>query len=131
MLKPKTVRRVCKTHGEVDFYLENRGFYRCLFCRRSRTIAWRKKSRAKLLELFGNKCEICGYNRYCGALEFHHIYPEDKEFALSGAGQTLSFGRMLAEARKCILVCANCHREIEAGILEIPQELLDRVSKPS
>ena len=38
-----------------------------------------------------------------------------KEFALSPEGVTRSLERARAEARKCVLLCANCHAEVEAG----------------
>ena len=60
----------------------------------------------------GNKCERCGYDRCADALEFHHLDPSAKEFNLSGKGQTLGWERVKTELDKCIMVCANCHREI-------------------
>src|SRR5579863_5528237 len=77
---------------------------------------WRKNKIRKLKELFGGKCSICGYNRCWRALEFHHTNPEDKSFAICSEGLTYSWARLLAEAKKCILICANCHREVEDGL---------------
>ena len=51
------------------------------------------------------------------ALEFHHIDPGAKTFALSQRGVTLSLESMRAEARKCVLLCSNCHAEVEAGVV--------------
>jgi hypothetical protein len=31
-----------------------------------------------------------------------------------------SLGAYRAEAKKCVLVCANCHGEIEAGLISSP-----------
>jgi hypothetical protein len=31
----------------------------------------------------GGKCQCCGYNKYIGALEFHHVDPEQKDFGVS------------------------------------------------
>lgn len=70
----------------------------------------RKQNKVLLVEYKGGKCEICGYNKNIAALEFHHLDPSQKEFALTG--NTYSLERQKAEADKCILVCANCHREI-------------------
>jgi cytochrome c553 len=48
-------------------------------------------------------------------LHFHHLDPAEKSFAMSMAsGKSLADYR--EEARKCLLVCANCHGEIEAGL---------------
>lgn len=36
--------------------------------------AWRRATKAKLVEGFGGKCNRCGYDKYAGAMDFHHIY---------------------------------------------------------
>jgi len=64
-------------------------------------------------------CQICGYNRYPGALELHHINGK-KGFGISDKGYTRSWKKVKAELDKCVLVCANCHREIEAGVMQLP-----------
>ena len=71
----------------------------------------RKRLKKQALEHKGNKCESCGYNRCSEALEFHHNNPEEKEFALSQTGNTYSWERIKNELDKCVLLCANCHRE--------------------
>ena len=45
-----------------------------------------------------------------------------KNFSLSHEGVTRSLERAREEARKCVLLCANCHAEVEAGVrvLEAP-----------
>ena len=59
----------------------------------------------------GNKCCICGYDKSISALEFHHIDPQNKKYQLS-SGNCHKLQDDLEEAKKCILVCSNCHREI-------------------
>ena len=66
----------------------------------------------KVIELMGNKCSRCGYCRNHSALEFHHLDPSIKEFDWSKM-RLMSWNKILKEIDKCILVCANCHREIE------------------
>lgn len=62
---------------------------------------------------------LCGYDRCVVALHFHHVDPELKSFPMSTAsGKALDSYR--EEMRKCVLVCANCHCEIEAGIVSSP-----------
>jgi len=75
-----------------------------------------------LIEYKGGKCAICGYKKYAGSLDLHHVNETDKEFSLSTEGLTRSWERTKAEADKCILVCANCHREIHAGVTQLPKE---------
>ena len=65
---------------------------------------------------------ICGYDRYLGALDFHHLDPNKKSFGLSKKGLTHSWEKIKSEIDKCILVCANCHRELHAGITQLPGE---------
>lgn len=71
------------------------------------------------VNLKGGKCQICGYNRYQGALDLHHVNGK-KEFGIGDKGYTRSWKKIRAEIEKCILVCANCHREIEGGFIELP-----------
>lgn len=72
----------------------------------------RRKVKQMAIEYKGGKCQICGYNKYQGALEFHHINGK-KEFGIGDKGYTRSWESTKSELDKCILVCANCHREIE------------------
>lgn len=65
----------------------------------------------------GGKCALCGYDRCNSALEFHHINPQEKDFQLS-SGSTRSLNRDFVEARKCILLCSNCHREVHNGFYD-------------
>ena len=83
----------------------------------------RKKLREQAVEYKGGKCMFCGYDRYLGALDFHHLNSEDKEFGISKDGITRSWKRVKKELDKCILVCSNCHREVHAGILQLPVEI--------
>ena len=71
----------------------------------------RKTLKEKLVEYKGGKCEKCGYDKCITALEFHHLDPNEKEFGI-GCNGVLSFEKCKKEVDKCILVCANCHREI-------------------
>jgi len=79
----------------------------------------RRKIKALAIAYKGGQCQICGYNRCPGALELHHINGK-KEFGISDKGYTRSWKKVKAELDKCILVCANCHREIEAGVTQLP-----------
>ena len=83
-----------------------------------------KNRKQNLISVFDNKCCICGFNSYPEALDFHHVNPEEKEFPLS-SNVMKSLEKQLKEAKKCILVCANCHRGIHAGYIEIPKNYKD------
>lgn len=76
-----------------------------------------KKKKQRLVNALGGKCCLCGYNKCLSALQFHHTDPNQKDFAISDNAH-MAFEKALEEAKKCILVCANCHREIHAGLIE-------------
>ena len=84
----------------------------------------RKKLKEMAIELKGSRCQFCGYKRCSSALEFHHIDEKTKKFDLSTRGLTRSWSKIKEELNKCILVCANCHREIHSGLLQLPRETL-------
>ena len=86
----------------------------CKECDTSELRKRRTERKRKLVEYFGGECRICRYKKHFGALEFHHVDPAKKDLNMSG---THSFLKMLKEAKKCLLVCSNCHREIHAGVL--------------
>ena len=67
-----------------------------------------------MIEEAGGRCLLCGHDRKMAALQFHHVDPTTKLFTLRN-GDTRSLKRMRAEAAKCILLCANCHAEVESG----------------
>ena len=83
----------------------------------------RKKLKLLAVEYLGSKCMLCGYSKCIEALEFHHLY--DKKFGLSSRGITRSWNSIKEELNKCILVCANCHREIHAGLVQLPSVRMD------
>ena len=79
---------------------------------------YRQKRKTDLIYIMGGKCQICGYNKCEAALEFHHCNSNEKDFNLSN-GNCRSLEKDLREARKCILLCANCHREVEYNNLKL------------
>lgn len=87
-------------------------------CRNTANVTnWRRRAKQKLVEMFGGKCSKCGYNKCLAALSFHHL--RDKKFGLSLSNIT-NFKRLVEEAKKCVLLCANCHMEEHHGI-DVPQ----------
>jgi len=84
-------------------------------------IARRYELKRKLVEAAGGKCSRCGYDKSIYALDFHHTQP-DKEAQVSAlifraaAGSEAQLRAALAEAKKCVLLCANCHREEHATL---------------
>ena len=77
----------------------------------------RKKLKEMAVKLKGGKCQLCGYNRYIGALDFHHLegsvkHPKYKcmRHFLAALGKDA----FLKEIVGCKLVCSNCHRELHS-----------------
>lgn len=110
----------CSRHGETEFVLEGRGRYRCKRCRVEAVVRHRRKIKAELVREAGGRCCICGYDRYVGALEFHHLDPSAKLHEVSRYGVTLSLAAAREEASKCVLLCSNCHAEVERGVIALP-----------
>jgi len=50
----------------------------------------RKKLKQLAIAYKGGKCQFCGYNSCCWALEFHHMNPNEKDFSLASSGVTRS-----------------------------------------
>jgi hypothetical protein len=78
--------------------------------------------KAECVEYKGGKCQVCGYSRYFGSMDFHHTDPKKKDFSISN----MRFGYKVTqgvkdELDKCVLVCCRCHREIGAGLTECPK----------
>lgn len=84
--------------------------------------AWTTKVKKNLAECFDSKCGICGYNKTVLALDFHHINPNDKKFGIS-TWKIKKWDRVVEEAKKCVLLCSNCHREIHGNITSMPDNI--------
>ncbi len=84
----------------------------------------RKQIREKAIAYKGGRCEICGYKRCPEAMEFHHTNNNEKDFGISEKGYTRSWKKVKAELDKCVMLCANCHREVHAGSLQLPREIV-------
>jgi hypothetical protein len=123
------ITMACPEHGDTEFVLEGRGYFRCKLCRMEGVARRRRKVKAILVADAGGSCCICGYDRHAGALEFHHVDRANKRLEISQSG-ALSLATLRAEARKCVLVCSNCHAEVEAGVTQLPGTVLSSSSGP-
>jgi hypothetical protein len=87
-------------------------------CKKCTTILKIKKQREnkqKCVDYLGGECIVCKYKKSINSLHFHHLDPSIKEFTI-GETHSRSFETIIKELDKCILVCANCHGEIHAGL---------------
>jgi len=77
-----------------------------------------ERIRNKVIDIVGDRCLVCGYNRACRNICFHHVDAEDKLFNLSMREVTgLAWKRVIKEIRKCIPLCMNCHGEVHGGLI--------------
>lgn len=85
---------------------------------------WRRNTKRRLIEGFGGKCCCCGYNRCMGSLDFHHLDGDEKESLISTliTKHISAWEKIVKEVVKCVLVCKNCHGEINAGLRKIPKK---------
>ena len=116
--------RNCRRHGPTEFALvgsERRP--RCKICRSEAVARRRRKVKQLLIEEAGGRCQLCGYDECIASLEFHHLDPKAKSFGVAQRGITRSIERVRAEAKKCILLCANCHAAVEVGVKKLPVKL--------
>lgn len=127
MKTEKTCRRCNMTYPLTTEYFYSNGYTPSgtkkwkPTCKQCENVERKESFDKILLEVYPIlECQLCGYSRCIEALEFHHKDSSEKDFNISQA-RTSRRNRsvVLSELKKCILVCANCHREIHYGIREI------------
>jgi transposase len=111
------INRTCVHHGDTEFVIDYSGCYRCRKCRVAHVTKRRRRVKEILVREAGGRCSVCGYDRYVGALEFHHLDRAAKQLSIAGYGTTVSLEALRTEAKKCVLLCSNCHAEVEAGLV--------------
>jgi hypothetical protein len=115
--------RECRRHGMTEFGQYSAGAggrrWRCKRCVGEAVTRRHQALRRTLIAEAGGACALCGYDRCVVSLHFHHVDPGTKQFEM-----TVSTGKSIAtyreEARKCVLLCSNCHGEVEAGLVQSP-----------
>lgn len=99
---------------------------------------WRKRLKSNIVKGFGGGCAVCKIQWEPEIYDIHHLDPTTKKFTI---GQVMSkpqkFEVIKEELKKCVLLCAYCHRLVHAGKLEMPKkipsfnpDLMDAVLKP-
>lgn len=61
-------------------------------------------------------CVVCK-EQYIKCLEFHHLDRNKKDFTVSSKLHNSSFGIILKEAERCVILCANCHRKVHDNMI--------------
>lgn len=122
---------ICARHGATTFIRGRGGGYRCGKCRSGAVTRRRRRVKELLVAEAGGRCSLCGYDGCLSALEFHHVEPGEKRFAMSHRGVARSLARARAEAEKCVLLCSNCHAEVEAGAVALDATVDARLECPA
>lgn len=113
------MKKNCSKHGFTEYVANGNNQFRCRKCKAEAIVRWRQRTKQRAIAYLGGKCNICDYNKCVYALEFHHRDPKQKSFGISSSGSTRAWARVKKELDKCVLLCANCHREVEAGVAKI------------
>ncbi len=113
--------KICKENKHYTLFYGNKdkSFPYCKSCESSRVKIQQRDFKQKCISYKGGKCQNCGYNKCNAALEFHHLEPEHKDFSISHFNKRswdLNKELVMIELDKCILLCANCHREIHTSM---------------
>lgn len=111
----------CGNEKEVQTsHLRNGSIQSCGHCKKSHTVVtFRRRIKIALVEANGHKCACCGLVDHPSLYDFHHINPEQKSFGLSNASTTRAKSAYAQEAKKCVMLCSNCHRRIENNLITL------------
>ena len=87
-----------------------------------KVVDFRVRIKKALVEANNHKCAYCGLVDEYVVYDFHHLNPLKKSFGIGSNSTTHSKQAYADEAKKCVMLCANCHRKVEKGF--IPQDNL-------
>lgn len=92
--------------------------------RRSENVkAWRKRTKSRMVSSFGAECGRCKNQFPPELYDFHHLDPSTKKFNLGAVrASARSWSSIVEELKKCVMLCANCHRGVETGLYSIPKD---------
>ena len=107
-----------------NFYTSKNGDIHgwCKPCNNKTTYQKQLDRKIECVNYKGGKCIVCGYNRYIGSLDFHHLNPEEKEFNIAQL-RSYSLTQLTKELDKCVLLCRNCHGEVHHGLIDLKEHI--------
>ncbi len=104
----------------LEFFYKNGRWLRghCRKCQNRLSVIyttnWRKRTKLRIIAMMGGSCGSCGYNKCSAALDLHH--KGNKEYLISYMiKKHMAWQKILKEAKKCRLLCKNCHTEFHSG----------------
>jgi hypothetical protein len=105
----------CQSFFDLSFFYQRRGkiggSVYCKNCTSAQTVERQKRFKIECVTYKGGCCQSCNYSKSLSALEFHHIDKGEKDFEISRAKLKTFNDSIKKELDKCVLLCANCHRE--------------------
>ena len=102
-------RRQALRRGSAKHYANNR--QKVL----ATTLKNKKQNKKKWMEFKSTlACKFCGEN-HPAALDFHHEDPSQKDREVSYFVKNYQYKRAMEEVKKCLVLCANCHRKVHFG----------------
>ena len=111
----------CGNQKEIQTSHLTNGLIQSCGCQHGKTgshvVDLRRRVKIALVEAFGHKCAYCGLIDEPVLYDFHHLNPQEKEFGIGNGATTHSQEAYLQEAKKCVLLCSNCHRRIENKLI--------------
>jgi hypothetical protein len=117
--------RVChQVKSEDSFFRASKKDYVdriCKSCKHKLQQARQHDFKQWCIDYKGGRCVVCGYNKYIGALDFHHRDPSQKEFNFGEKKNLMTKEKALKELDKCILLCRNCHAELHGGLINLDE----------
>jgi hypothetical protein len=110
----------CETTKSIDNFYKRSGRdgYQgwCKTCNNLGRVTQTRANRRKAIEFLGGKCTRCLYNRYDGALHFHHPNPSLKDDMFHRLrNRKWDYIRQILIDQKIVLLCSNCHAEEHAS----------------
>jgi hypothetical protein len=90
----------------------------CSKCHKEYTLRIGQEKRKKAIDYLGGECKNCGYDKYYGAIDLHHLDPRKKDSDFNNL-RGWSWERIKKEIKNCVPLCATCHREVHAGVTKI------------
>lgn len=116
--KEPKVSKVCTMCGRDkplgEYYKKGRWLHSaCRECTNKESTEQQRRRKAEAVAYKGGRCLRCGYAGSVAVFDFHHVEPDKKLFEIARMKKR-SFGFIKAELDKCVLLCANCHRELAA-----------------
>lgn len=87
------------------------GYYRNKTAAKERVKAYKQKLRRKWAAYKATlSCVNCGEN-HPAALDFHHVVRDETNRKICELLHNQAYLKVFEEIKKCIVLCANCHRK--------------------